>query len=288
MALTNSGFDGTVTEAAWANMSAMTDVDVVESGAAWAVTQGTGRQVSTAAHSGYAFAKGVLSKDTAAILTALATPVDGQWFLICRHIDWSTNGVTVIAVAHSTTTTTVPTVAPTTYPTIDNNPGVLYDQKLGWAWVNSVDTTVTLFDLRRLPPSVTDLQSFGWVNAAARTAQTGMRAGDTGYQADTDTQYRWSGAAWKLVSVPFAMAAGIAQPVSTTADTVVTFPAGRFTVPPVVVLGPAWVSASGALGGGAVVAYNTSATQFSVRALGVTGVIVNWVAVQMTSTTAGG
>jgi hypothetical protein len=148
MALTNSGFDGTVTEAAWAIMSALTDADAVESSAAWAITQGTGRQVSTAAHSGYAFARGVLSKDTSAILTGLGTPVDGQWFLICRHINWSTNAVTVVAVAHSTTSTTIPTVAPATFPTIDNNPGVLYDQKLGWAWVRSTDTTVTLFDLR--------------------------------------------------------------------------------------------------------------------------------------------
>jgi hypothetical protein len=148
MALTNSGFDGTVTESAWANMSALTDADTVESSAAWAITQGTGRQVSTAAHSGYAFARGVLSKDTSAILTGLGTPVDGQWFLICRHINWSTNAVTVVAVAHSTTSTTTPSLAPSTFPTIDNNPGVLYDQKLGWAWVRSTDTTVALFDLR--------------------------------------------------------------------------------------------------------------------------------------------
>jgi len=150
MALTNSGFDGTVTEAAWANMSALTDVDAVESSAAWAVTAGTGRQVSTAAQSGFAFAKGVLSKDTAAILTNLSTPVNGQWFLIVRHIDWATNGVTVTAVAHTTTTTTVPTIPPTTFPVLDATPGVLYDQPLAWAWVRSTDTTVTLFDLRKL------------------------------------------------------------------------------------------------------------------------------------------
>ena len=164
MALTNSGFDGTVTEAAWANMSALTDVDAVESSAAWALTQGTGRQVSTAAHSGYAFAKGVLSKDTAAILTSLSTPTNGQWFLIVRHIVWSTNTVTVAAVAHSTTTTTVPTAPPSTYPMIDNDPGVLYDQKLGWAWVRSTDTTVTLFDLRTLSAEtrITALEA-GWV-----------------------------------------------------------------------------------------------------------------------------
>lgn len=122
MALTNSGFDGTVTEAAWAQISALTDVDAVENSAAWAVTQGTGRQVSTAAQSGFAFAKGVLSKDTSPILTNLATPVNGQWFLIVRHIDWAANGVTVTAIAHDVTGTTVPTVAPTSYPVLDATP----------------------------------------------------------------------------------------------------------------------------------------------------------------------
>ncbi|TFD54212.1 hypothetical protein E3T43_12810 [Cryobacterium sp. Hh7] len=199
MALTNSGFDGTVTELAWANMSALTDVDAVESSAAWALTQGTGRQVSTAAQSGYAFAKGVLSEGIEPILTSLATPVNGQWFLMARHLDWSVspaNAVTIVAIAHSTTTTTVPTAPPSTYPTLDNSPGVVYDQKLGWAWVRSTDTTVTLFDLRILPPSATDLQAYKWVDSAQRNAQTGMRNGDTGYQSDNKTTFRYDSATW--------------------------------------------------------------------------------------------
>ena len=218
MALTNSGFDGTVTEASWANMSALSGVDAVESSAAWAITQGTGRQVSAAAHSGYAFARGLLSKDTAAILTSLSTPTNGQWFLIVRHIVWSTNTVTVAAVAHTTTTTTIPTVAPSTYPTIDNNPGVLYDQKLGWAWVRSTDTTVTLFDLRTLSAesrvaaveaditaleaadtaitTVRQIKTYKVADTTALNALTGMGEGDIADQADTDATYRYSGSAW--------------------------------------------------------------------------------------------
>src|SRR5690606_5695582 len=34
---------------------------------------------------------------------------------------------------------------------INNQPGVIYDQVLAWAWVNSVNTTVTIFDLRAFP-----------------------------------------------------------------------------------------------------------------------------------------
>ena len=223
MALTNSGFDGTVTEAAWANMSALSGVDAVESSAAWAITQGTGRQVSTAAHSGYAFARGVLSKDTAAILTSLSTPTNGQWFLIVRHIVWSTNTVSVVAIAHSTTTTTVPTVAPSTYPTVDNSPGTLYDQKLGWAWVRSTDTTVTLFDLRTLnagvrvtaaeadivaleaaDTAITDvrqIRTYKVADATARAALTGMTEGDIADQASNDSRWRYSGTAWVLSGI---------------------------------------------------------------------------------------
>ena len=202
MALTNSGFDGTVTEAAWAQMSALTDVDSVESSAAWAITQGTGRQVSTAAHSGYAFAKGVLSKDTGPILTSLSTPVNGQWFLLARHMDWSTNAVTVVALAHTTTTTTVPTAPPGTYPTMDNSPGVLYDQKLGWAWVRSTDTTVTLFDLRKLSAEsrvvALEADSYHWADDAARNAQVGMSNGNQGFQEDTNDTWKYLFGGWKV------------------------------------------------------------------------------------------
>jgi hypothetical protein len=38
--------------------------------------------------------------------------------------------------------------------------------------------------------------NFRWANAAARTAQTGMRAGDSGYQVDTGVDYRLVGSTW--------------------------------------------------------------------------------------------
>ena len=40
------------------------------------------------------------------------------------------------------------------------------------------------------------IQTYRWANAAARTAQTGMIAGDMGYQIDTDVLYRYSGSTW--------------------------------------------------------------------------------------------
>lgn len=211
MALTNSGFDGTVNEAQYANMWALGGVDGVSSSGAWAVTQGTGRQVSVAAQSGYAFARGVLSISSAAITANLGTPTNGQWYLIVRRIDWATNTVSVVAIPHTTTTTTVPTVAPGTFPTFNDNPGVLYDHKLSWAWVTSVNTTVTLFDLRTLGLETRmtgfaktadhQINSYLWANAAARNALTGMVAGATGYQSDTALEYTYNGTAWR-VSTP--------------------------------------------------------------------------------------
>lgn len=40
------------------------------------------------------------------------------------------------------------------------------------------------------------IQTFRWANAAARTAQTGMVAGDVGYQIDTNVLYRRGASAW--------------------------------------------------------------------------------------------
>lgn len=149
MAIVNKGFPGTVNATEYAKSWHLGGSDACD-GTGWLVSQGTGRQTSTAA--GDAFAAGVLSENSAPILTSLSTPTNGQWFLIVRRVDWAGAGtVTVVAVSHDTTTTTIPTVAPTTFPTINDDPGVMYDHKLAWAWVRSTDTTMVLFDLRELP-----------------------------------------------------------------------------------------------------------------------------------------
>lgn len=44
--------------------------------------------------------------------------------------------------------------------------------------------------------------NFRWANAAARTAQAGMRVGDFGYQVDTTVTYRYSGSTWVAWSSP--------------------------------------------------------------------------------------
>jgi len=147
MAIVNKGFPGTVNATEYAKSWHLGGADAATG---WAVTQGTGRQTSVG--TGDAFAAGVLSTNSAPILTSLSTPVAGQWFLIVRRIDWAGAGtVTVEAIPHTTTTTTVPSSTPSTYPTYNDDPGVLYDHKLGWAWVRNTDTTMELRDLREIP-----------------------------------------------------------------------------------------------------------------------------------------
>lgn len=190
MAMANAGFDGTVTEADYAYMWAVGGQDGVESAAAWKVTQGTGRQISCAAQSGRAFAKGVVSKDTAANLVSLSTPTNGGWYLICRHIDWTANTVTVIALTGPTTTTTAPTAPPADYSGVTGMsaaPGATYDHPLAWAWVRSSDTTMVLFDLRRVPGSAADL---------AELATLGGIEGETKIVREGGAQFERTAGSW--------------------------------------------------------------------------------------------
>jgi hypothetical protein len=151
MTFTNVGWQGTVNEQQQAVLWSLGGVDAVGGSADWRVSQSSGRTLAVAA--GNAFAKGVLTTSDAAVNKTLGTPAAGQWYLITRRISWaaSPKTVTVEAIAHTTTTTTVPTAPPGTFPTIETTPGVAYDQPLAWAWVRSSDTTMVLFDLRTFP-----------------------------------------------------------------------------------------------------------------------------------------
>lgn len=45
--------------------------------------------------------------------------------------------------------------------------------------------------------STRQVYTYRWANAAARTAQTGMRNGDTGYQLDTRIKWTYNGTVWQ-------------------------------------------------------------------------------------------
>lgn len=65
--------------------------------------------------------------------------------------------------------------------------------------------------------------SYRWPNSAARTAQTGMRAGDEGYQVDTFTSYRYTGSTWEVLGGRYAAFRGSVLSIPNNAFTAVTF-----------------------------------------------------------------
>ena len=270
---TSVGFDGPMYEDGWAKLAAMIGQRFSVGGPTdWQVAQVTGtRQVSVAAGAG--FATGIRSSTAGATLLTVPQPTFGRWdLLVCRR-NWNPNtangetSASFVLIPGATTGTTsaaaVPTSAPTSYPAgYNDTPGTLVDQPLAWVWTRNSDTTTAVFDLRTQPlPAL-----IGAIQAYARREGT-----------------------------PFAMAAGkttgkITQP-GTPQSVVVVFPAGRFTVPPVVTATSGRTD-SGVDPVGAITVPEISATQMTLKYF-VPGpaaqiVAAHWTAVQMTPTSAAG
>lgn len=200
MTITTVGWAGTVNEAQFAELMALAPGDSVRALSEWQVSQGVGRQVSVSA--GKAFAKGLLSTSTAAELVTLPTPTNGQWFAIVRRLNWVGKTTAVVEVPHSTTTTAIPTAPPATFPALNTTPGVSYDHVLAWAWVRASDTTMVLFDLRRLPASETGARGdraqyyASDLNAMAAIADRGILSGDLCLVEEMSCLFRRTASGW--------------------------------------------------------------------------------------------
>lgn len=159
MAWTNVGFDGTINEAQWSQMAGLLGNGYVAAGNGDCVVTAVpgARSVSVAA--GSLYGDGVVSTNSGPETVAMTTPVNGQWYVIALRRTWATNTAALVAIAGATTTTTTPTAPPTSFPTLNTNVGVLTDQPIAWAWCNSANTTVVVYDIRlkavkSLPPVV--------------------------------------------------------------------------------------------------------------------------------------
>jgi hypothetical protein len=272
VAVVNSGFDGTVTESSFSQMMRGAGMrDSVATSAAWLVTQGTGRQVSVAA--GVAYATGVVSVSDAAQLASLSTPVNGQWHLVVRRVNWTSNTVTVATIPHTITTTTIPTVPPTTYPTFNDSEGVLLDQWLAWAWVRSTDTTVTLFDLRTLSNS-RQIRTYRLASLAALNALTGLIDGDQGFvTTGTDTgDYLRTAGVWTRTRVSGSLLVTITA-ANTDVNTAISF-GTTFAVIPNVTASPSSTIASVGIS-----SITTTGFLLATRRTSTTNTVVTWIAV---------
>ena len=91
-----------------------------------------------------------------------------------------------------------PNGMPILQPTIDNAETATFNDAfaaIGNAVVAVENAVVAVENVRQI-------KTYKWADNAARTAQTGMGAGDEGYQTDTDTYYTYDGSAWIVVGVP--------------------------------------------------------------------------------------
>lgn len=147
MTTTSYGYTGSLNAGTWAQGEGFTGARVKGSGDLQVTAVGGSRAVNIAA--GEAFSSGVRTVVTGSETVSLSTPAAGQFFLIVAHRNWGTNATSFVALDGPTTTTSVPTSAPTAPPSgYASTPGTSEDQALAWAWVNFSSTTVTIFDVR--------------------------------------------------------------------------------------------------------------------------------------------
>jgi hypothetical protein len=151
MTWTNWGFDGTINEAQWSQMAGLLGNGYVAADASSCVTTAVPGARSVSVSAGTLYGDGIVSVNSAAKTVAMTTPVNGQWYVIALRRTWSSNTVELVAVAGATTTTTTPTAPPSTLPTLNADPGVITDQPIAWAWCNSANTTVVIYDMRQFP-----------------------------------------------------------------------------------------------------------------------------------------
>lgn len=159
MSWTNWGFDGTINEAQWAQMAGLLGNGYVAAGNGDCLVTAVGGARSVSVAAGTLYGDGVVSVNSGAETVAMTTPVNGQWYVIALRRTWATNTAALVAIASATTSTTTPTTPPTSFPTLNTNTGVLTDQPIAWAWCNSANTTVVVYDIRlkavkSLPPVV--------------------------------------------------------------------------------------------------------------------------------------
>lgn len=112
--------------------------------------------------------------------------------------------------------------------------------------------------------------------------------GRTVFVVDTATFYVWSGSAWLRRQAPYAIAVG-SQAITGPAGTTITFPAGRFTVAPVIV-GTVTAAAGGAVSVPWITGITSSSCLARIFTLGSASIsgTIEWTAIQMLSGSAAG
>lgn len=164
MAQTSWGFDGTINEAQWSEMAGLLGNGYVAADASSCITTAVGGARKVSVSAGTLYGDGIVTVLDAAEEVTLTTPANGQWYVIALRREWAGNTTSLVAIAGATTTTTTPTGPPSTLPTLNADPGVITDQPISWAWCNSANTDVAVYDMKKLPQKQANPESVASVN----------------------------------------------------------------------------------------------------------------------------
>lgn len=176
--ISSFGYKGSIDATAWARASVFfgSRYAVQDEASLFVAAIANERQVTVGA--GGAYGHGVF--DMVAIGDTLSLPAPiatvGQWYLIALRRNWAatpqgTGLTSIVAIPGVGTTGTTPTEPPSTFPAgRADQPGVLDDQPLYWAWVKTSTTAVTLFDLRTYNLALSIESIPGWISAGVEDA----------------------------------------------------------------------------------------------------------------------
>jgi hypothetical protein len=201
VAIMSVGYDGTVTELAWAALAPLLGRDYAVGGAAdlavTAVAASGAREVDVAA--GLAYGRGVLDTSTTTVRLSLPAPPSGQtrYHTIVMHRDWQAVG-TGGAGGVSTITSVAGGTARTVASGLVSSPGIADDQVLALAKVVSGQSVVAeIIDLRARPAR--DVLLFTSTTRPGMLGLPGVSTGQLGYESDTGRLVLWSGAVWVVL-----------------------------------------------------------------------------------------
>lgn len=174
MAIIDWGYAGTIGEVQWAQMAQMLGNDYcVDAPASLAVTSPTGTR-NLVVSTGLAFGKGIVSQVGANETLPLPVPTSGAWHLLVLRRVWGTKKSTFVLIPGATVgSTAIPTAPPSLYPAgLTQLPGNQDDMPVAWAFVNSANTNVGIWQLTKMPGAAS-INTF-WSDAQRDAYYTGL------------------------------------------------------------------------------------------------------------------
>lgn len=164
MAITAYGFDGSMSEAAWAALATMAGsvYPTVSAHSAYTVSVGGGGDRAVTVGTGRSFAHGILSiNDAPVVMNATVVTVGTvRYDTVALRINWTSNTVQVVVVSGGTTSGLA--------AGLNSSPGTIFDHPLSIIQISSSSLTIqSVLDVRNWGSSALAVQSVDGLPPAA-------------------------------------------------------------------------------------------------------------------------